>query len=269
VGDDETLRVHVHTDEPDMAVSVFVAHGEVSHFDVADMRDQVAHRSARLMGNGEQPAAETACAVVAVVTGEGNRRLFQDLGAHVHVLDGGATFNPSTYDLLAGIHAASGREVLVLPNNPNVLLAAERAAEISEKPARVVPTRSMQAALAALLAFQPGSDAAENAHAVGHALEALSTGGVAVAARDDAQGRFAHGDALGYAGEELVAWGDPEATLRATFAAVCGGCEIVTCISGEGAPLERRQVAACLPPGVDLDFQEGGQPAWWWLLCAE
>ena len=73
----------------------------------------------------------------------------------MHLIDGGATFNPSTYDLLAGIHSAPGREVLVLPNNPNVLLAAERAGELSEKPARVVPTRSMQAALAALLAFDP------------------------------------------------------------------------------------------------------------------
>ena len=72
VGDDETLRVHVHTDEPDLAVAVFVTHGEVSHFDVADMHEQVADRSARLSG-GEARHAQCACAVVAVVSGEGNR----------------------------------------------------------------------------------------------------------------------------------------------------------------------------------------------------
>ena len=269
VGDDETLRVHVHTDEPDMAVAIFVTHGEVSHFDVADMREQVAQRVARLGAGGGESAAESECAVVVVATGDGNRRLFEGLGPHVHVVEGGPTFNPSTYDLLAGIHAAPGREAIVLPNNPNVLLAAERAAEISEKPARVVPTRSMQAGLAALLPFRPEVDSAQNAEAVAEALAHVRTGGVAVAARDDPQGRFAHGDALGYVGDDLVAWGGTEDTLRATLAALCEGCELVTCLAGEHAPLGRREVEACVPPGVELDFHEGGQPAWSWLLCAE
>src|SRR5215216_4224397 len=213
VGDERTLRVHVHTDDPDRAVALFESVGEVSRFDVADMHEQVADRTARLGGDGAAPPTAAHCAVVAVASGPGVKRLYEDLG--VLVVDGGATMNPSTYELLAGVHAAPGAEVLVLPNSPNVIMAAERAAELSEKPARVVPTTAPQEGLAALLAFDPNHGSEANEAAVREAAEALRVGGVAPAARDDAQGRFAAGDAVGYAAGELVAWGDPAATLAA------------------------------------------------------
>jgi DAK2 domain fusion protein YloV len=266
VGDDRTLRVHVHTDDPDAAVALFEPAGEVSRFDVADMHEQVADRSARLAG--ESAAAEqSTCAVVAVASGEGVKRLFEELG--VLVVDGGPTMNPSTYELLAGIHAAPGAEVLVLPNSPNVILASERACELSEKPAAVVPTTAPQEGLAALLAFDRGRGARRNADAVSEAAEALRIGGVAPAARDDAQGRFLAGDAVGYAGGKLVAWGDPAATLKATLDQLVDGAELLTCIAGEAPPLGQDDVEARVPDGVELEYHEGGQPAWWWLLCAE
>jgi dihydroxyacetone kinase-like predicted kinase len=195
------------------------------------------------------------------------KRLYEGLG--VLVVDGGPTMNPSTYELLAGIHAAPGAEVVVLPNSPNVILAAERACELSEKPAAVVPTTAPQEGLAALLAFDPGRHARDNAAAVGRAAEALRIGGVAPAARDDVQGRFAAGDAVGYAGGELVAWGDPATTLAATLDQLVDGAELLTCIAGEAPPLGQDDVEARVPDGVELEYHEGGQPAWWWLLCAE
>ena len=213
------------------------------------------------------PAEQATCAVVAVASGEGVKRLFEELG--VLVVDGGPTMNPSTYELLAGIHAAPGAEVLVLPNSPNVILASERACELSEKPAAVVPTTAPQEGLAALLAFDPDRGARSNAAAVSTAAEALRIGGVAPAARDDAQGRFIAGDAVGYAGGELVAWGDPAATLAATLDQLVDGAELLTCIAGEAPPLDQDDVQARLPDGVELEYHEGGQPAWWWLLCAE
>jgi DAK2 domain fusion protein YloV len=266
VGDDRTLRVHVHTDDPDAAVALFEPVGEVSRFDVADMHEQVADRSARLAGESDTPEQATS-AVVAVASGEGVKRLFEDLG--VLVVDGGPTMNPSTYELLAGIHAAPGAEVVVLPNSPNVILAAERACGLSEKPAAVVPTTAPQEGLAALLAFDPARLSHENAAAVARAAEALRIGGVAPAARDDVQGRFAAGDAVGYAGGELVAWGDPAATLAATLDQLVDGAELLTCIAGEAPPLGEDDVQARVPDGVELEYHEGGQPAWWWLLCAE
>jgi uncharacterized protein len=265
VGDERTLRVHLHTDDPERAVAVFDKAGEVSRFDVADMHEQVAERAARLAERA--PVSRATCTVVAVASGPGVRRLYEELG--VLVVDGGATMNPSTYELLAGVHAAGGEEVLVLPNSPNVILAAERAAELSDKPARVVPTTAPQEGLAALLAFDPASGADANAEAVGRAADALRVGGVAPAARDDARGRFAAGDAVGYAGGELVAWGDPERTLAATLEQLAGGSELFTCLAGAGAPLDRERVEAHVPAGVEVEYHEGGQPAWWWLLCAE
>jgi DAK2 domain fusion protein YloV len=266
VGDDRTLRVHVHTDDPDAAVALFEPLGDVSRFDVADMHEQVADRSARLAR--EAGAAEqSTSAVVAVASGEGVKRLFEELG--VLVVDGGPTMNPSTYELLAGIHAAPGAEVVVLPNSPNVILAAERACELSEKPAAVVPTTAPQEGLAALLAFDPARLSHENAAAVALAAEALRIGGVAPAARDDVQGRFAAGDAVGYPGGELVAWGEPAATLAATLDQLVDGAELLTCIAGEAPPLGQDDVQANVPDGVELEYHEGGQPAWWWLLCAE
>jgi uncharacterized protein len=264
VGDDRTLRVHVHTDEPARAVALFEQAGEVSRFDVADMLEQVAERSSRL--SGETGGAAT-CVVVAVASGAGVKRLYEELG--VFVVDGGPTMNPSTYELLAGIHAAAGSEVVVLPNSTNVIMAAERAAELSDKPARVVPTTAPQEGLVALLGFDASRGCEENARAVLETAGALSIGGVAPAARDDAQGRFTAGDAVGYAGGELVAWGDPAETLATTIARLAGGAELLTCIAGEEPPLERAAVEARAPDGVEVEFHEGGQPAWWWLLCAE
>jgi DAK2 domain fusion protein YloV len=274
VGDPKTLKVHVHTDEPDLAVGIFIAQdGDVSRLDVADMREQVAERSARLAagagdGAGDRTiGAAATCGAVVVASGDGLMGMYRGLGAHV--VDGGSTLNPSTYDILAGIHAVPAAEAIVLPNSPNVILAAERAAELSEKPARVVPTRAQQAGLAALLAFDPAVGAEENAAAVAEAADGLATGGVAPAARDDPSGRFTEGDAVGYAGEELIAWGDPGAVLRDVLAAVCEDAEVVTCVAGEGAPLDAAAVGALVPDGVELDHHAGGQPSWWWLLAAE
>ena len=270
VGDQRTLRVHVHTDEPEAAVAIFSAAGQVSRLDVADMREQVAERSARLGGDGAEAPDQTtqaACAVVAVASGTGMKRMYEDLGAYV--VDGGATMNPSTYELLAGVRAAGAAEAIVLPNSANVIMAAERAAELSDLPARVVPTRAQQEGLAALLAFDPNRPARENADAVARAAQRLLLGGVAESARDDPQGRFVIGDAVGYRGDELVAWGEPELTLRTTLAAVAEEAELVTCIVGAGAPLDGDAVEGAVAEGVELEIQDGGQPAWWWLLCAE
>jgi DAK2 domain fusion protein YloV len=266
VGDDRTLRVHVHTDEPGRAVEMFEAVGEVSRFDVADMHEQVADRTARLSGDATH-ADQATCGVVAVASGEGLTRLYEQLG--VLVVDGGATMNPSTYELLAGIHSVPAAEVVVLPNSPNVILAAERAAELSERPARVVPTTAPQEGLVALLAFDPSRRAETNADAVQVAREGLKLGGVAPAARDDPQGRFRAGEAVGYADGELLGWGDAATTLEATVRRLAGDAELLTCIEGQSAPLSPDEVRRLVPGEIEMELHRGDQPAWWWLLCAE
>jgi DAK2 domain fusion protein YloV len=259
VGDEATLKVHVHTDEPEVAVALFEGAGEVTNLDVADMREQVAKRSARLR------AGRTG--VLAVAAGKGLERLFADLGAHV--VPGGETLNPSTYELLAGIHEVPAEEVLVLPSSSNVVMAAERACELSEKPARVVRSTSQQESLLILVELDQDASSAENAERLTAALEAIASGGVAAAARDDAQGRFRAGDAVGFAEGEIVAWGGAGSTLAATIERLAAEAEIVTVIAGEDAPIPLAEVDAHVPGGVEIETHEGGQPSWWWLLAAQ
>ncbi len=270
VGDETTLKVHVHTDDPDAATALFDGAGTLSHLDVADMHQQIEARDAKLAaaaGNGNgRAAAATACGALAVVSGDGIRELYESFG--FHTLDGGATLNPSTYDLLAGIHAVPAEEVVVLPNSANVFMAAERAAELSEKRVHVVRSRSQQAGLAAALAFDPSTTGAANAAALTDALDRVRTGAVAPAARDDANGRFRAGDAVGFVGDELVAWGAPEDTLRSVLATLADDAELVTCLIGDGAPLGDADVAA-LSDGAELEIVAGGQSNYWWLLSAE
>ncbi|HYH53979.1 MAG TPA: DAK2 domain-containing protein [Solirubrobacterales bacterium] len=258
VGDEATLKVHVHTDEPETAVAVFDGVGEVTNLDVADMRQQMAERDARLSGR---------TGVVAVAAGDGMQRLFGGLGAHV--VPGGETLNPSTYELLAGIHSVASDEVLVLPSSSNVIMAAERACELSEKPARVVPATSQQASLLALVELDPEAPLEENAGRLGEALEGVATGGIAPAARDDAQGRFKKGDAVGFAAGEIIAWGGTGSTLSQTLQHLARDAEIVTVIAGEGAPIALAEIDTHVPDGVEVETHEGGQPSWWWLLAAQ
>jgi DAK2 domain fusion protein YloV len=261
VGDSHTLKVHLHTDEPERATALFAEIGEVSHLDVADMTEQVADRSERLA-----EAIQT-CGVLAVVTGSGMRELFESLGTVA--LDGGGTLNPSTYELLAGIHDVPAEEVVVLPNSPNVIMAAERAAELAEKTVRVVASRSMQAGLVAAVALDAGRGAAENAEAMNDALANVRTGAVTGAARDDAEGRFRRGEAVGFVDEQLVAWGEPGETLEAVLGELGREAELLTLIEGDGAPLDGDGVAALVPGGVDVEYSRGDQPAYWWLIAAE
>jgi uncharacterized protein len=261
VGDRHTLKVHVHTNEPERATDLFQGAGTVSRLDVADMHEQVGERTARLA-----EAIQT-CGVLAVVSGDGMRELFEGLGAHV--LDGGPTLNPSTYELLAGIHGVPAEQVIVLPNSPNVRMAAERAAELSEKVVRVVPTRSMQAGLAASVSLDPNRGALGNAARMEAILVNVRTGGVTEAARDDTQGRFRRGDTVGFIDEQLVAWGDPQETLEVVLGELGREAELLTVIEGDGAPLKGDAVQKLAPNGAEVELSRGGQPSWWWLVSAE
>jgi len=264
VGDASTLKVHVHTDDPDAATALFAQAGAVSHIDIADMRAQVRDRDARLT---RVPEAPTVCGALAVVTGDGFHALFGSLG--VRVLDGGPTLNPSTYDLLAAIHGIAAEEIVVLPNSPNVVMAAERAAELSDRKVHVVPSRSLQAGLAAAVGFDQSKSAQENATTMNAILQTVKTGAVAPAARDDAQGRFREGDAIGFFEEKLVSWGRPRDTLRDVLERLAQDSELITCLRGAQAPLDDDTVQALAAGDVEFELTVGGQQSYWWLLSAE
>jgi fatty acid kinase len=259
VGDPSTLKVHVHTDNPDGAKALFDGVGTIEREDIADMREQIASRDARL--------AAARSGALAIASGEGMGQLFGELGAVV--VDGGATFNPSTNEILKGIERVAAPEVVVLPNSADAQLAAAEAARLSESKAVVVQSTSQQGALAALVEFDPEGSAAENAERLGSVLETIRVGSVAQAARDDPEGRFVHGDAVGFEGEELVAWGGAGSTLGTTLARLADGAELVTVIEGEGAPIPIDELGPLLPDGVELETHHGGQRLYWWLIAAQ
>jgi dihydroxyacetone kinase-like predicted kinase len=263
VGDRATLKVHVHTDDPERATAIFAEHGTISHLDVADMREQVLERAERLSAN--TPGDH--CGVLAVVSGPGMAEMFRSIGATP--LDGGPTLNPSTYELLAAIHSVAAEQIVVLPNSSNVRMAAERAADLSDKVVVVVPSRSQQAGLAAAVALDPARDAVVNARLMNEAMENVRTGAVAEAARDDGDQRFRAGEAVGFVDEQLVAWGEPAETLAKVLDDLAVDAELLTLIAGPSAPLGEDQIAALIPDGVEFELSNGGQPSYWWLLAAE
>jgi fatty acid kinase len=268
VGDPTAIKVHVHTDDPGKALSLGVAAGTIAGVEIANMHVQTAEREERLLS---LPPGTTE--VVAVVAGDGNRRLFESLGARV--VDGGRTMNPATADILGAIEASRSEHVVVLPNNSNVIMSSEQAADHSSKTVRVVPTVSLPAGLAALVAFDPEADADGNLATMRDALDAVATGAVTVASRDvDLDGVAVRSGAyLGLADGEAVAGGDSfdEVAAAVIERLLASPREVLTLLTGEDEPqlealLQRLEGAH---PGLELEVHEGGQPHYPLLVSAE
>jgi DAK2 domain fusion protein YloV len=264
VGGPTALKAHLHTDEPDAALELARRHGAVGRVEVADMQVQTAERARRL---------STQSAVVAVVVGAGNARLFESLRAHV--VDGGRSMNPSAAELVAAIGAAPSREALVLPNNPNVVLAARQAAELADKPVRVVTATSIPAGLAALVAFEPELRADDNASAMEQVLSATATGAVTIASRDVQLDGLAvkAGAYLGLLEGEPVAGGERfvEVARAVVERLLAEPRDVLTLLTGEDAPPLTALLRAVEQghPEIELDIHEGGQPHYPLLLGAE
>ena len=259
VGDEETIKVHVHTDDYEAAKAIFDDAGEIAQEDIADMREQVAERDARMRGGRST--------VLAVVSGNGMAALFCGLGAAT--LDGGPTLNPSTADIVSAIDGASADGLVLLPNSPNVRMAAEEAADLAQKEVAVVDCDSQQAALAALPEADPEASPAQNAERLTAALERIRSGGVAPAVKDDTEGRFVRGDAVGFADGEVVAWGGAGSTLRSTLERLGEGAELVTLLASPDAPIGPEDLPGELDGGAEVEVHGAGQPGWWWLITAE
>ncbi len=263
VGDSWMLRVHIHTDEPDRVVGLLSPLGEV-HVDSCDfMPDQIEARRARARASVPRSGA----ALVAVADGAGFERLFTEMG--VSVVPGGPKLNPSTEEILGAIEAGAGSQAVVLPNSPNVVLAAEEAARSSDKHVLVAPCHSQQMAAELLVTLDRDSSAEEIVEEISAQVGDVRTAAVAEAAREDAEGRFAVGDGIGLIEDEVIAWGTPGEALSGAVAAISRDAEVVTVFCGEAAPLAPEQVEAMLPETVEAAILDGGQRTHWWLLSAQ
>ena len=273
VGDARALKAHVHTDDPGSALQAGTALGVIERVEIGNMHVQSAQREDRLATQtGLHEQLKTA--VVAVVAGEGNRRLFESMGA-TGIVDGGETMNPSTEELIEAIEGTRAEEAVVLANNDNVVLAARQAARLAQIPVHVVPSSSIQAGLAAMVAYDPAAGAKPNAAAMEEAAAAVVTGAVTVASRAvSVDGiEVARGAYLGLAEGEPIAGGT-------SFAAVADSVverllaeprDVLTFITGEDEPELGPLLARVAEryPELELEVHPGGQPHYPLLIGAE
>jgi DAK2 domain fusion protein YloV len=275
VGDETALKVHIHTDDPGSALSLGTAAGAIEGVEIANVHEQQERRERRL---ALVPSTRAKSGVVAVVAGEGNRALFRTLAEPVgtiRVVAGGQTANPSTAELVAALDELDSDEAIILPNNSNVRLAAEHAAEQAGLAAEVVPTESILAGLAALVAYDGARGAAENAEEMAAAAAAVATGEVTRASRDVELDGLAirHGDWLGLADGEPVAGGEDfaDVALEVVARLLLEPRALLTVLTGiEPPPLDglvERLTAA--HPELEVEVHDGGQPDYPLLLGAE
>jgi len=272
VGDAEALKVHLHTDDPGAALTLATSAGVLEGIEIANMHVQTEERESRLLELVPDLQRETD--VVAVVAGKGNADLFRSLGA-AGIVPGGQSMNPSTADILAAVEAAGAPQVVVLPNNGNVILSAEQAAAHASRPVRIVPTRSIPAGIAAMVAYDGARSAEDNAAAMEAAVSTVATGAVTTASRDvDLAGtRVAEGAYLGLVEDEPAVGGPDfeEVALAVVDRLLAGSREVLTVLTGAEAPALDGLVdrIATAHPAVEVEVEAGGQPHYHLLLSAE
>ena len=282
VGGGGVWNCHIHTDDIGAAVEAALDVGRPRQIRVTDLFDQVEEerwvREAARDGAGEPPPGSRAivCAAVAVATGDGIRRIFRSLGVQ-HTVTGGQTMNPSTAQLLEAIDSAPGTEVVLLPNNKNIIPVAEQAAKVAARPVRVVPTRGIAEGFAALMEYDPESSADDNARAMAAAASRVVSGEVtrAVRASTSDAGPINEGDFLGLsrAGIEVVAPTGGEAACDLLAKLLVDHHEMVTIMEGEGSTkADTRRITEWLEerrPDVGVEVHHGGQPLYPYLLSLE
>jgi len=267
--------VHVHTLQPDQIVRIGLTAGRIGDVVVEDLDAMTAeHERATgiVVASAPRPPA-AAVGVVAVVPGEGFAAVARSLGASP--LRGGPTMNPSTEELLAAITAANAKTVIVLPNDKNVILAAQQAAKVSSIAVHVVPTRNVAQGMAALVAFDPAKDPASNAKAMGEVADRAHGIEVTRAVRDatiDGE-RVKKGEAMALLDGRVVAHGEDEETVLVDAAKRLTDSEIFTLYGGADVDDARVQHAAqrlrAACPRVSVEVAHGGQPHYPFIVAAE
>lgn len=282
VGGDGLWNCHIHTDDIGASIEAALEAGRPRQIRVSDLWEQVEEerwvRDAAQAGGGDDVEEEpVVCAVVAVCTGEGIRRIFRSLGVH-HFVSGGQSMNPSTSELLAAVDAAPAEQVVILPNNKNIVPVAEQAASEASKLVRVIPTRGIPEGFAALLEYDPQGDAESNVALMSESAAHVVAGEVTRAIRDSVcdAGPISEGDFLGLSrtGIEVVSPALADAATGLLDRLIDPDHhEIVTIIAGEGAsPAATRRITEWLDekhPDMNVEVHQGGQPLYPYLFSVE
>lgn len=276
IDDEDIIKVHIHTNNPGFVLEHAVRLGELSTVKIENMKLQ---HSNIVNKEEEKPAPPTAPkvknAAVAVAAGSGVEGLFKDLGASV--ISGGQTMNPSTDDILSVIESINAENIFVLPDNKNIIMAAQQAAEMSEKNVFVIPTKTIPQGISAMVAFEPSRTPEENAMAMESAAKKVSTGLITHAVRDTTidDKEIHSGDILGLIeGDIAYVSKDATETAKEIISNIADeDTELITVIYGEDITENEadalREFAEFKFPDSDVSVYNGGQPVYSYILSAE
>ena len=274
IGDLEVVKVHVHTNEPGKALQMALELGELDAIKIDNMLEEARERKAKR--EAEEAAQTKPFGIVAVALGEGLTQIFRDLGVD-KVVDGGQTMNPSIEDLLAAINSTHAQEVFVLPNNTNIILAAQQAAELTERKVHVLPTKSVPMGISAAIAFQEDLSGDENEEAMREAAELVHTASITYAVRDTVfDGREIHeGDIMGMIDNKIHTLGSDIAQVAEELLAamVTDETELISIYYGEETKQEDAEALMAKAQEAydmcDVEVHAGGQPLYYYLISVQ
>ena len=282
VDDEEIVKVHVYSNHPGLAIEEGLKLSMLTSMKIENMKEQ--HSAQVLQAEQEeqddtyQPVdPETPYGFVAVAAGAGVQSLFEDLGV-TQVVTGGQTMNPSTDDILKAIHATPAETVFVLPNNKNIIMAAEQAVRLADRRVCVLPSRTIPQGISAMLAFDPEQDFSENRMAMTRALDTVQTGQITFAARDsDFDGHnIRAGEILAMDNGKLafVEKDLQKALLKLTRSMVKKDASFVTVIYGADVSEEQAAAAyellrAKINDSIEINLINGGQPVYYYIVSVE
>ena len=279
VNDDEIVKVHVHTNNPDRALCEALKYGDLINIKIENMREQHTQKvvAEEARANAQKSAApEKKYGFVTIGVGEGIKGVFNDLGVD-RIVEGGQTMNPSTQDILAAIDKTPAEVVFVLPNNKNIIMAAQQTVDLSDKQVVVIGTKSIPQGISAMLAFNPDGEVEENEAAMTAAAENVRSGSITYAARDsEFDGHtIASGEYLALCENKLSSNGaDLQAVADALFTQMkVDETGFITIFYGEGVEeadaTKVQELCQKLAPDAEVMLLDGGQPVYYYLISAE
>ena len=284
VADDDVVKVHVHTNDPGLAIQKALKYGALSNMKIDNMRLEHHEKVVKMAQKEEQeaaaaaaPAEKKAAAFIAVSVGEGINAILKDLGVD-YIIEGGQTMNPSTEDVLNAIEKVNAETVYVLPNNKNIILAANQAKYMTEdKKIVVIPTKTIAQGITAVINYVPDLSPEENEAAMTEAIETVRTGEVTYAVRDTVidDHEIHQGDYMGIGDAGILAVGQAIETVTADMidSMMDEDMELISIYYGqetkeEDAAALRDKVAEKYP-ACDVELQYGGQPIYYYIVSAE
>ncbi len=281
VADDDVVKVHVHTNDPGLAIQKALKYGALSNMKIDNMRlehhEKVVKMAQKEQQEAAAPAEKKAAAFIAVSVGEGINAILKDLGVD-YIIEGGQTMNPSTEDVLNAIEKVNAETVYVLPNNKNIILAANQAKYMTEdKKIVVIPTKTIAQGITAVINYVPDLSPEENEAAMTEAIETVRTGEVTYAVRDTVidDHEIHQGDYMGIGDAGILAVGQAIETVTKDMidSMMDEDMELISIYYGqetkeEDAAALRDKVAEKYP-ACDVELQYGGQPIYYYIVSAE